>query len=163
MSDKIRGAVFNALGDVSGLTVLDTFAGTGAIGFEALSRGAEYVTSVEVDGDAHRTIEENAQKLGVTEYYNAIRTKLSSWSYRNANTTFDIVVCDPPYTSLQFTTVEKMQKHVKPGGLLVLSWPTGADLPRLPKLEQVHHKIYANAEIRMYRRPESLDKPESVT
>ena len=54
MSDKARGGLFNALGDISGLTVLDAFAGSGALSFEAISRGAESVIAVDIDvGQAH--------------------------------------------------------------------------------------------------------------
>ncbi|MCA9328933.1 RsmD family RNA methyltransferase, partial [Candidatus Saccharibacteria bacterium] len=52
MAEKVRGALFNSLGDITGLDVLDAFAGTGAVGIEALSRGAKRVWSVELDNDA---------------------------------------------------------------------------------------------------------------
>ena len=65
MSDKARGALFNVLGDVEGMSVLDAFAGSGALGFEALSRGASHVTSIDKDRMAVKTIKNNAVELSV--------------------------------------------------------------------------------------------------
>jgi 16S rRNA (guanine(966)-N(2))-methyltransferase RsmD len=52
MSDKVRGSLFNTLGDIDGLTILDAFAGSGALAFEAISRGAEHVLAIEIDNRA---------------------------------------------------------------------------------------------------------------
>ena len=62
-SDRVRENVFNILGAVDGATVLDLYAGSGAMGLEALSRGAVKAVFVEQDGDAVRTIERNLDKL----------------------------------------------------------------------------------------------------
>jgi 16S rRNA (guanine966-N2)-methyltransferase len=59
MSDKMRGALFNALGDIDGLSVLDAFAGSGALAFEAVSRGAGHAVAIDVDKSAQRAIAEN--------------------------------------------------------------------------------------------------------
>ncbi|HKX24038.1 MAG TPA: RsmD family RNA methyltransferase, partial [Candidatus Saccharimonadales bacterium] len=59
MAERVRGAMFNALGDIEGLTVLDAFAGSGALAFEAISRGAKSVVVVERDKRAQRIIAEN--------------------------------------------------------------------------------------------------------
>jgi 16S rRNA (guanine966-N2)-methyltransferase len=53
MSDKVRGAVFGVLGDIKGLSVLDAFAGSGALSIEAVSRGAKYAVAIDVDKRAH--------------------------------------------------------------------------------------------------------------
>src|ERR671923_2653732 len=64
-SDRVRENVFNILGPVDGASVLDLYAGSGAMGLEALSRGAERAVFVENDRDAVRTIERNVDKLGL--------------------------------------------------------------------------------------------------
>ena len=66
-SDRVREAAFNLIGPVDGATVLDLFAGSGAMGLEALSRGAAVATFVECDRDAVRVIERNLDKLRVTD------------------------------------------------------------------------------------------------
>src|SRR3954465_12488188 len=65
MSDKVRGALFNVLGDIEGLTFLDAFAGSGALAFEAASRGAKAVTAIDRDSSAHKILEQNAKELGL--------------------------------------------------------------------------------------------------
>ena len=61
MSEKARGALFNTLGDIHGLRILDAYAGSGAITIEAESRGAQHVTAIDIDVEAIRTIASNVQ------------------------------------------------------------------------------------------------------
>src|ERR1700683_4883439 len=79
MSDKIRGAMFNMLGDIEGLNILDAFSGSGAIAFEAISRGAASVTLIESDHLAQRSIALNIDKLGLSESASLIRANANSW------------------------------------------------------------------------------------
>ena len=80
MSEKMRGALFNSLGDISGLAVLDAFAGTGACGFEAISRGAGSVLAIEHDTDAFKTIMRNIESLGLEEEVQAVRGRVNGWA-----------------------------------------------------------------------------------
>ena len=97
-SDKLRETLFNVLGPaVSGARVLDGFAGTGAVGIEALSRGAGHVTFVERDRRAADLIESNLQHCGVKEGYAIIRVDFAAAAPRLTGTSFDIVFLDPPY------------------------------------------------------------------
>jgi 16S rRNA (guanine966-N2)-methyltransferase len=92
-SDKIRGAIFNVLGDIEGLRVLDLFAGTGALGIEALSRGVADATFVDTDpAPAQR----NLDAIGVAskvQRVDALRF------LANTIARFDLVFLDPPYSS----------------------------------------------------------------
>ena len=65
MSDKIRGALFNMLGDIEGLQVADLYSGTGAISFEAISRGASNTIAIEADKVAYATIKKNIDQLNL--------------------------------------------------------------------------------------------------
>src|SRR5580704_8750565 len=80
MSDKVRGAIFGVLGDIKGLTVLDAFAGSGALAIEAISRGAKSAVAIEVDKRAHAIIVENIQALGLEARVKAIRAFAGAWS-----------------------------------------------------------------------------------
>jgi 16S rRNA (guanine966-N2)-methyltransferase len=94
-SDRVREAAFNLIGPVDGASVLDLFAGSGAMGLEALSRGAERATFVEADRDACRTIERNLEKLRVTG-----ATVLCRDVFRvlaGERRTYDLILADPPY------------------------------------------------------------------
>src|SRR3990167_9930034 len=97
MSDKMRGALFNILGDVLGLTVLDAFTGSGALSFEAISRGASKVTAIDKDKTAHFQVQKNIKDLQLEDEIKAIRANANSWSDNNLDAEFDLVLLDPPY------------------------------------------------------------------
>jgi 16S rRNA (guanine966-N2)-methyltransferase len=153
MGDKIRGALFNVLGDITGLTVLDAFAGSGALSFEALSRNAKHATLLEIDKDANKIIQENIAKLELASVTTAVNINARSWSYRHNTFRFDLVFCDPPYDQLQETVIEKLAKHTKIGGIMVHSLPPHGDI-RLPaeQYEEVARKQYGDAKLVFYRR-----------
>ena len=92
-SDKVRGAIFNVLGDLEGLRVLDLFAGTGALGIEALSRGAADATFVDTDTDA---IERNLTAVGIDSQ---VQRRDALAFLGNASGRYDVVFADPPYSS----------------------------------------------------------------
>ena len=94
--DRVRETLFNWLGqDLVGMVCLDLFAGSGALGFEALSRGAASVVMVEKNPIALSALRQNAQKLGATNL-TIIRGDALEFT-RGARTRFDIVFVDPPY------------------------------------------------------------------
>lgn len=152
MSDKIRGALFNVLGDVEGLSVLDAFAGSGAVAFEAISRGAGRAVLVDADKFAARTIKENIELLGLEGKATFIQGNIKGWSNNNQDKLFDIVVCDPPYDAVLETLIQKISRHVAPGGSLVLSWPSSDRIPKIEDMEVLRHKTYGNATLVFYRK-----------
>jgi 16S rRNA (guanine966-N2)-methyltransferase len=151
MGDRPRGALFNVLGDVDGLRVLDAFAGSGALAIEALSRGAAFAQAVEIDKAAIRALRENQQRLNLSKTLKITQANAGSWSGQNPSAQFDIVFCDPPYDDLQLAVVQKMVRHVAPGGLLVLSWPGGLAVPELVMMNIVAQKSYGDATLVFYR------------
>ena len=130
MSDKMRGGLFSALGDIEGLTLLDPFAGSGAISFEALSRGAKQATAIDEDLTAYKTMLANAGQLSLAkERFKAIRATCGAWSKNNPEALFDLIIADPPYYGLlkdkrPYDHLQQMSRHLKNGGLLVLSMPS---------------------------------------
>lgn len=100
--DRVREAVFNLVGPLDGARVLDLYAGSGAMGLEALSRGAEHATFVERDRVAAATIAKNAETLGladaVTLRREDVRRVLAADA--SAGTLYDLVLVDPPYRML---------------------------------------------------------------
>jgi 16S rRNA (guanine966-N2)-methyltransferase len=95
-ADRVREALFSMLGDVSGACVLDLYAGSGALGIEALSRGAASVVFVEHHAQAAATIRRNLDELG-TE--GDVRRQDAMAFLAASRATFDLVFCDPPYDS----------------------------------------------------------------
>jgi 16S rRNA (guanine966-N2)-methyltransferase len=98
-SDKLRETLFNVLASkVSGARVLDGYAGTGAVGLEAISRGARHVTFVERDRRATALIEQNLARCGVSDGYAIIgATVLQAIETLRHGPPFDLVLLDPPY------------------------------------------------------------------
>lgn len=122
-SDKLRETMFNILaGRVSGARVLDAYAGTGAIGIEALSRGAAHVTFVDRDPRALMLIRDNLQRCGVSDRYAIIRARLGPRPLLSlAPESFDLAVLDPPYDESGLAAaVGAVERFIAPDGLLVL-------------------------------------------
>ncbi len=154
MGDRVRSAVFSMLdsrGVLTGAKVLDAFAGTGAIGLEALSRGADFVTFLECDKTAANVIDVNITTLNVADRAKLIRTGVSSWSDTAENDKFDLIFADPPYHNPQFSTVSKLVKYLQPDGLLVLSYPERGTLPNLNGVVVVDNRFYGEAAIALFR------------
>lgn len=153
MSDKVRGALFNVLGDIAGLTFLDAFSGTGALAFEAASRGAKTVVAIEKDRAAHSTLDENVKELRLNRIVKAVRANTAGWSIHNMEKKFDVVILDPPYDEIQIGLLQKMiNRHVEPGGLAVLSCPGKTDFPEFDNTEIVSDKDYGDAQLVFYRK-----------
>jgi len=152
MSDKARGAIFNALGDVDGLTVLDAFTGSGGLAFEAVSRGSGDATAVDIDKSAVTSVVNSAQALGISKTVKAIRANVSSWSDNNEAALFDIVLCDPPYDQLQFKLLQKLVRHLRTGGIYVLSWPGKLEIPEFMGLKLIKQNSHGDAQLAFYRR-----------
>jgi len=99
-ADRVREALFSILGDLDGASVLDLFAGSGALGLEALSRGAEHAVLVERAAPAWAAIEANIAALGVPDEAVSLRRRdvfAALRAARDARETYDLVFIDPPY------------------------------------------------------------------
>jgi len=97
-SDKLRETLFNVLAPIiHGAHVLDAFAGTGAVGIEALSRGAAHVTFVERDPRGAALIESNLKRCGITDRYAIIRARFAGTERPPGAGAFDVIFLDPPY------------------------------------------------------------------
>lgn len=96
--DRVREAAFSLVGAVDGAAVLDLFAGSGAMGLEALSRGAASCVFVERDRDAARVIQQNLEKLRLTAASVVVRAVTAALrDERERGRRYDLVLVDPPY------------------------------------------------------------------
>ena len=139
-SDKLRETLFNILSPrMAGARVLDGFAGTGALGIEALSRGAAHVTFIESDRRAAALIEANLSQCGIQAGYTVERGAMRAVMPRlMPGERFDLVLLDPPYAAGGIGDVLlAVLPHVRPDGLIVLEHPsrTPPDVP--PSLTMV--------------------------
>ena len=152
MSEKARGGLFSALGDIGGLTVLDAFAGSGALSFEAISRGAKSALAIDIDKNAVDTIKRNARNLNIPGKVKAVRANSSGWSDNNDQARFDLVFIAPPYDDLQPNLVEKLTKHLVETGVYVLDWPKNENIPDLAGLKVIKNKNYGDAILIFYKK-----------
>ena len=152
MSERIRNALFNSIAhDIDGAKVLDVFAGTGAVGLEALSRGAHDVTFIERDRTAQQFLAKNIMTLGAQDRTTIIRSSAESWLAKNDEARFDLIFADPPYGDTQFSTVSRFFGLLKPGGLMVLSHPGRGEIPTKTGVVVVDNRSYGNAYLTFYR------------
>lgn len=150
MSDKIRGALFNALGDVEGLSVLDAFAGSGAISFEAISRGAVIAVAIDSDRQAQRTIQTSVNQLGISEAVKLVSASALAW-LSTTEQAFDVVICDPPYDDVKPRLLAQLAERCKPSGIVVFSLPPRTEIKLTPDYELLSRKNYGDAELSFYR------------
>jgi 16S rRNA (guanine966-N2)-methyltransferase len=153
MSDKVRGALFNILGDIGGLTVLDAFAGSGALSIEAISQGAASAAAIDIDKGANKTLVKSVHDLGLEGRIKVIRANAGGWSDNNPDTRFDLVFCDPPYDNINESLLQKLAAHTKPGGVVVYSLPPNSDF----SLSTINYQLltikrYGDAQLVFYRK-----------
>ena len=153
MGDRVRSAMFSMLesrGVLADAEIMDAFAGTGAIGLEAISRGAKSATFLEKDRRAANIIDENITTLGVTSQAKVIRTGVSSWTETNTDGKYDIIFVDPPYHDMQFSTVQKLVGYLRENGLMILSYPGREYVPDLNGVVVVDNRIYGEAALALF-------------
>lgn len=149
-TDRVREALFSRLDHsnvLRGAHVIDLFAGSGALGLEALSRGAAQVTFVESSVAAARVLESNIRELGVGASTRVVRERVQQFLLRGAPTvTADLVFADPPYDippSELAAMLAVLEPSLMRGALVVVEWSTRAPSPDWPAfLEPVASKEY---------------------
>ncbi len=152
MGERIRGALFNMLGKkVNRSRVLDTYAGTGALGLESLSRGAKAAWFVERDTIAFKVLSKNIALLGATEQCDTSRASLGAWVKTYKGEPFSIIFADPPYTRPQDELVEKLLKFLTPNGLLILSHATRHE-PVIVGGVLYDRRVYGDATLSFFKR-----------
>ncbi len=155
--DKVRAAVFSSLGDaVPDARVLDLFAGSGALGIEALSRGAAAATFVDSDSQAAATIRRNLAKTKLSGSVQAMEVSRFLPLYAPP-ASFDLIFADPPYVKTdsdrdfitELLTAEALPLALAPGGTFVLESLSSRPLPDLADLpwESIRQKSYGDAAI----------------
>lgn len=155
MGERVRNALFNSLHDqIKDAVVLDAFAGTGALGIEALSRGAKKAIFVERDRVAQKVLADNIGLLGIGDHAKLVKAPVASWLSTYDGETFDIIFADPPYHDTQFSTVSKLLGLLKPGALMVLSHPGRDECPTRPGVVVVDNRSYGDATLTFFRREE---------
>ena len=151
--DRVREAAFNLIGPVDGAEVLDLFAGSGAMGLEALSRGARRCVFAESDRAACRTIAANLETLRLTGALVHCRDALAVLREEAATgRAYDLVLADPPYgewAALEPALAGLLPPVLAPDGLLVVETDARAH-PALPLAEATSRR-YGSARLTLFR------------
>lgn len=151
MSERARGGLFNKLGNITSMRLLDPFAGSGAISIEAVSRGVREAIAIEKDLKAYTVLRRNCETLNVSDRIRSIRANCRSWSENNPRELFDLIICDPPYQNIQLSTVTFMLKHLNHNGLMVLSHTGRGEAPTVNGVVVVDKRLYGDAALSFYR------------
>jgi 16S rRNA (guanine966-N2)-methyltransferase len=157
LADRAREGLFSSLGEaVLEAAVLDLFAGTGAVGIEALSRGAARAVFVDSSPDAVRTIRENLERAKLSERAHVHRRDVAKAIHGDLGG-FDLVFLDPPYAlasvALEAILADLGGRHtVADGGLIVLTREIKNPIPVIPLDWQSDRRLsYGDAAVLVYR------------
>ena len=148
MGAREKLALFNMIApELPGAKVLDAFAGSGALGIEALSRGAESVVFVEKSPVAARIIKKNLDKLNLNSNVEVVTADIEKYY---SDKLFDIILADPPYDNFDAAKVQNLAGFLGESGILILSHP--GDAPTLNGAALQKTNTYAGAKISIYRK-----------
>ena len=153
-TEKVKEAVFSAIQfEIEGRKVLDLFAGSGQMGIEALSRGAESAVFVDSDKNAVKIIKENITKTGMEKYSQVAQMDAFSFLRMNVKK-FDLVFLDPPYSAgaLQ-KALDEVEPFVNDGGTVICEHPFGEEMPETVGALSVYRSYkYSKTAVTIYRK-----------
>jgi 16S rRNA (guanine966-N2)-methyltransferase len=169
IGDRVKQTLFAVLDpELDGARVLDLFAGSGAGGIEALSRGAAHAVFVEKDGGACRVISENLRRTDLAARATVVRRDVAAWlndaAGAAAELPFDIVLADPPYadTDALAHALQLVGPHLAAGGVLVAKhfW-RDAPPARVGLLASVRDRRFGETALTFYRRQQEVEAGEA--
>lgn len=166
--DRVKEALFSILGTaIQGSTILDLFAGTGSVGLEALSRGAERVLFVDNDRMAIRTIRENLESTGLSAGAEVLRANAFEYLGRRATEPFEYIYVAPPqYKGMWKEVLLHLDENLAPlaedGIVIVQIDPSEAEDVPLRHLALYDERSYGNTLLRFYERISPEDNPAEL-
>ncbi len=156
--ERVREALFSALGDIDGARVADLYCGTGALGIEAISRGA--AEAVLVDQDT-RPAMGNVHNLGLLDRVDLVRADAADWVVSGGGgAAFDLILLDPPYRRITETAARLdpcLGAILAPGGRVVVESEVGRAF-ELPSLETVRERRYGRTLVTFHVNPSSPER-----
>jgi 16S rRNA (guanine966-N2)-methyltransferase len=146
-SDRVRESAFNLIGPVDGAAVLDLFAGSGALGLEALSRGAASAVLVESDREACRTINANLEKL---KLHATVLCRDVVRAVAADRRTYDLILCDPPYDYDRSRLAPQLARLLSEDGVLVWESSGREPPPQFEGLIERTSRKYGSARLTLF-------------
>ncbi len=158
---RVRQWIFDVLGSPEGDTVLDLFAGTGAVGLEAMSRGAAHTLFVETARPALVALEQNVVRTGYGEQTEVwqVDAERALTRLKEEGRTFTLCFCDPPYRYVRLARLlaESILEVVAPGGTLVVEH-RGAEELAPGGLTLVREKAFGDTVLSIWTAPEAVEE-----
>lgn len=150
-SGLLREAVFNILDDlVEGAAVLDLYAGTGALGIEALSRGAAGATFIDSEAASCQAILQTLARAGLAANATVLRGRLPA-ALASLRGPFNLIFLDPPYQDEEVETLLALPSLLAPGGLVVYEHASRYNPPERPAgLRLTERRVYGDSAIALY-------------
>jgi 16S rRNA (guanine966-N2)-methyltransferase len=158
-SDRVRESLFNILAhgiedfEIENARVMDLFAGTGALGLEALSRGAKFCQFVEESAEARGVIRRNADTLGAIGLCKIWRRDATDLGSCAPQSPFNLIFADPPYKGLGERALKSVMagEWLAPKGIIVLEEAEKAEVGIIPGLDLIDTRSYGDTKVRIYR------------
>jgi len=151
VSEKTRHAIFQTLGDVGGLSVLDLYAGSGALGLEALSLGASSATFVDSAKISANTIRQNVKELDLAARAE-INVKKVDQFLSSTTDKYDLIFLDPPYAEFDTDVVRLAGEHLSSNGIIIVSCSSKTELTAtIDQLQMIKAKIYGDTQIAYFK------------
>jgi 16S rRNA (guanine966-N2)-methyltransferase len=159
LSDKVRAAIFDVTGSPQGFLVLDAYAGSGAAGFEALSRRAAMVEAIEANPRVARVVERNLATLDLHWGYLLHVMTVETWLALPGNQPstvgrplprYNLIIADPPYAQLNPGVLARLVPFLLPGGVFVISHSSKRPSPDLPGAQLAKSKLYGDTTLSFY-------------
>ena len=153
-TDRIRESLFSILGGFDDEVVVDGYAGTGALGLEALSRGARAVWFIDVSRDSVRLVEANIETLGAQDETHVI-TGAFEKALERVTDDIDVVFLDPPYGSAEPPVAMRaiaMSSRARAGALVILEQDRADAVPQDPAFEVIDERNYGSTRVTFYRK-----------
>jgi 16S rRNA (guanine966-N2)-methyltransferase len=159
MTDRMKESVFSSIGDVGGLSILDLYAGSGALGLEALSRGADRATFVESAREAMIKLKENVESTGLADSAEIVWAEVATTIGNDAPARVDLIFVDPPFSMPQQNVLADLEALVTGGwladdGRVVLHRPTKERRPQPFGLQIFWEREYGQSTVYMFKHEE---------
>ena len=158
-ADRVREALFSILGSMDGLNVLDLYAGTGALGIEALSRGAGQAVFVEAASSAMRCFRQNLSKLNLDDRSRVLHAWVERSDHEIANwAPYDLAFCDPPWSrsdeAWKFLADINVARLISTYGRLVLEHPANRayDGDSLGQMQVIRRRTWGDSAVTILQR-----------
>ncbi len=154
LTDRGRSGLFSALGDVSDLKMIDAYAGSGAVGLDAISRGVKHVIGIEKYYAIAQNLSKNIQKLQCKDKYSLEQMTVEKWARVNTEKhgDFDLIFAGPPFEQLSVSELNLLVPYLRKGGMLVVEHYKKLPISELTGAVHLDNRQFGESVLSFYRK-----------